>query len=106
MSLSSVLARVAVGSLCVFSVACSGAAERPDMADMDHDINGARGLVELNDEQLAALDFGEAAGSCQTEETRRCSIKLASQNGVHNCFVGEQHCSEGSWGACVDPMDD
>ncbi len=73
------------------------------MANMTPGTTNMNGFVQVTDDQLAALNFGEASGVCEMGKTRRCSIKLQSQNGVHNCYVGAQVCEAGQWGACSDP---
>ncbi len=100
---ASLLVNLSLGALCALSVACSGTDEKPAMANMTPGTTNMNGFVQVTDDQLAALNFGEASGVCEMGKTRRCSIKLQSQNGVHNCYVGEQACEAGQWGACSDP---
>lgn len=101
---SALLMQVSLGALCALSVACSGTDEKPAQANMTTSIPNMNGFVQISDDQLAALNFGEASGTCELGTTRRCSIKLQSQNGVNNCYVGEQACDAGQWGACSDPV--
>lgn len=47
-------------------------------------------------------NFGVESGPCTGGASRECSIDLGTVDGVHSCFVGEQHCDDGTWGPCVE----
>jgi hypothetical protein len=51
-------------------------------------------------ESPARADF--APGACEPGDTRQCTETLGRHNGVLSCFVGVQHCEDGSFGPCQD----
>jgi len=44
-------------------------------------------------------------GPCEDGETRTCKVDLGTHHGVTSCFEGVQTCTDGAWGACLDPTD-
>jgi hypothetical protein len=84
-----------VGTLAVLllSVACGGGDERPDgVGPMDEDPQ-----VEPSTEPRPV------GPACVEGTTRTCTIWLAKQGDVKNCFVGEQMCIDGAYSECYDP---
>lgn len=101
LTLFSVVAAVAMALL----GGCSGAGDRPPLADIEN-AGGAAGT--------GTVDVGGSSGSggagpvaavCADGDTQKCKVKLPSQSGVNNCFVGVQLCAAGQWGPCSDPND-
>jgi hypothetical protein len=59
------------------------------------------GILSVNGrESPARADF--APGACEPGDTRQCTETLGRHNGVLSCFVGVQHCEDGSFGPCQD----
>jgi hypothetical protein len=97
------LATVAMGLL----GGCSGAGDRPPLADIEN-AGGAAGSGTVGVGGSSGADAGGAgpvAPVCTEGETQKCKVKLPSQSGVNNCFVGIELCEGGQWGPCSDPSD-
>jgi hypothetical protein len=104
--MSAIFGRLAVLSGLLFSVACSGADDRPDVADFtDEDWQYDAVAPDAGNDVDVAPDADAAGPVCEEGATQRCTVKLPSQNGVANCFNGVQQCEGGQWGACLDPAD-
>jgi hypothetical protein len=87
---------------------CSGASERPPLADIQSGGGDGGGGAVASGGGWAGSDAGGAgpmAAVCTDGETQKCKVKLPSQSGVNNCFVGEQLCEGGQWGPCSDPSE-
>ena len=55
------------------------------------------------DVEAPASDNPRVQATCTDGETRSCTIELAKQGSVENCFEGVSKCIAGSWSACQDP---
>ena len=98
----SVVAVVAVALLGGYS----GAGDRPPLADIENGGAAGTGTVDVGGSSGAdAGGTGPVVSACTDGETQKCKVKLPSQSGVNNCFVGVQLCEGGQWGPCSDPSD-
>lgn len=82
---------------------CSGTDGRPPLADTG-EVGGAGGAAAGG---AAGSEAGAGGASvvCNDGATRKCKVKLPTQSGVTNCFVGVEVCEAGQWGPCRDPND-
>lgn len=96
--------------LCFLSLAvggalgCGGDPSRPAATDLtgQQPQGRAEGVIpsELGVSSAADARNVVATGACADSSTIECRVYLPSYNGVQPCYVGEQHCTEATWGPC------
>jgi hypothetical protein len=42
--------------------------------------------------------------SCANDEARACTYYLPEHNGVRQCVIGYQLCSDNQWGQCLEAV--
>lgn len=104
-TLLSTVTRIALISAALVWVAgCSGADDRPPVADLGS--AGAAGSTGGGSAGAGGATSTPAdPTACDGDTARECKVKLPSHAGVSNCFVGVQLCDGGKWGKCMDPAD-
>lgn len=55
-------------------------------------------------ENLASEE--SASLTCSSGDLRSCNYYLPEHNGVHSCILGQQRCTDGVWGPCLDVVDE
>lgn len=79
-----------------FAAGCATIDDRPPPADFSE-------YSQSNANQTDPSQGDQAA--CELGATKKCSVKLASQGTVANCFVGVRYCEpdddgKAAWGPC------
>jgi hypothetical protein len=87
----------------VWVAGCSGADNRPPVADLGS--AGAAGSTGGGSAGAGGATNTTPDPTCNEGTARECKVRLPSHAGVSNCFVGVQLCDSGKWGNCMDPAD-
>lgn len=84
-------------AITLMAFACSSN-DRPPPAQPQDDLD----LSDLEQYDRGSADVRDilASGGCTDGETQVCRIYLPSHNDIQPCFVGEQLCTDSTWGDC------
>lgn len=95
-SLVRTLSRLVLSALVLLAGCQSETPDKPGPSGVDMSTGGEGGGTSTSTTE---------EGPCEDGAKRTCKVDLGTHHGITSCFEGEQICTDGEWGDCLDPTD-